>query len=79
MKIERLDKPVENLYLTVTSLNSGDVFVYDSDVKTIYMKTDSDNIIDLETGELVDYWSDDELHFAPVQKILAKLVVYDEK
>ena len=79
MKIERLSKLKENKYLTVRDLNSGDVFVYDNNVKDVYLQTDSDSIVNLETGELIDPYGDEELQYSSIRKISAKVIVQDDE
>lgn len=59
-------------FLTTRDLVAGEVFAFEDDDKHLYMITDDDKLVDVETGEVIYEYEQEE---RPVKRINAKIVI----
>ena len=61
-----------NGFLRICDLHSGESFAFEDDSENLFMTTDSDLIIQLESGEV---FANYEYQDKPIKRIKAKIVI----
>ena len=63
-----------NGYLRMCDLCYGEAFAFEDDSRNLFMITDEDFFVHLETGEIIDF---SQYEDRPVKRIKAKIVIED--